>query len=211
MAMRSFITPTVKGFVKSRFWGLPVVAGFLMCVMMLSTRAAEQVADGTVHFTGSLLGPSTCTLVNSSLTVDFGTISVNRGGDIPPNPLVPYQTRTFQLTKCDSSVHEVKMTVSFDPATAMPLNDTHIHNDGSSSNVAGILVCPADAETQGVNCPKDHRLTYNETVTGTVNNGTVSFPLSVSLVSFKRFQSSNPDMPDAGDISMTVNFTFEEE
>ncbi|EAY0032644.1 hypothetical protein LW793_005030, partial [Salmonella enterica] len=73
MAMRSFITPTVKGFVKSRLWGLPVVAGFLMCVMMLSTRAAENVADGTVNFTGSLLGPVSCTLVNPSLTVDFGT------------------------------------------------------------------------------------------------------------------------------------------
>ncbi|EMB0133843.1 hypothetical protein U6648_004895, partial [Salmonella enterica] len=74
MAMRSFITPTVKGFVKSRLWGLPVVAGFLMCVMMLSTRAAE---NGTVNFTGSLLGPVSCTLVNPSLTVDFGTISVD--------------------------------------------------------------------------------------------------------------------------------------
>lgn len=211
MAMRSFITPTVKGFVKSRLWGLPVVAGFLMCVMMLSTRAAENVADGTVNFTGSLLGPVSCTLVNPSLTVDFGTISVDRGEDIPPNPLVPYQTRTFQLTKCDSSVHSVKMTVSFETAAAMPLNYTHIHNDGSSDNVAGILVCPADAETQGVNCPKDHRLKSDETVTGTVNNGTVSFPLSVSLVTFQHFHSADPAIPAAGNISMTVNFTFEEE
>ncbi|ECU9209661.1 type 1 fimbrial protein [Salmonella enterica subsp. enterica serovar Gatuni] len=106
MTLFSFINLTVKASGKSRFPGLPVAAGFLICVMMLPARA-EKVADGTVNFTGSMLGGTTCTLVDPSLTLDFGTLSVDRGGGIPANPLVPSQTRTFQLTNCASSVHHV--------------------------------------------------------------------------------------------------------
>lgn len=209
MTLFPFINLTVKRPGKSRFPGLPVVAGFLTCVMMLPARA-EKVADGTVSFTGSMLGGATCTLVNPSLTLDFGTRSVDRGGGIPANPLVPSQTRTFQLTNCASSVHHVDMTVTFDEAAAYPPDSTLIMNTGSSERVAGILTCPADAVAQGENCTAGSRFSSGDVVTGTVNNGTVTFPLSVSLVSFSLFHPASPAMPGAGNISMTVSFTFEE-
>ncbi|ECA9705363.1 type 1 fimbrial protein [Salmonella enterica subsp. enterica serovar Bredeney] len=207
MTVFSFINLTVKGPGKNRFPGLLVAAGFLICVMMLPARA-EKVADGTVNFTGSMLGGSTCTLVNPALALDFGTLSVDRGGGIPANPLVPFQTRTFQLTNCASSVRHVDMTVTF--YEAIDGNNTHIMNNGSSVNVAGILTCPADAVAQGENCTAGSRFSDGEMVTGTVNNGTVKFPLSVSLVSFDLFNPLSPDIPAAGGISMTVSFTFEE-
>ncbi|ECL8479777.1 hypothetical protein FTZ03_22620 [Salmonella enterica] len=185
-----------------------MAAGFLICVMMLPARA-EQVADGAVNFTGSMLGDATCTLVEPSLTLDFGTFSVGRGGGIPANPLVPSQTRTFRLTNCASSVHYVNMTVTFAEAEGYA-DKTLIANDGSSLRVAGILTCPADAVAQGENCTAGSRFSSGDVVTGTVNNGTVTFPLSVSLVPFDPFSPSSPAMPGAGDISMTVSFTFEE-
>lgn len=207
MTVFSFINLTVKGPGKNRFPGLLVAAGFLICVMMLPARA-EKVADGTVNFTGSMLGGSTCTLVNPALALDFGTLSVDRGGGIPANPLVPFQTRTFQLTNCASSVRHVDMTVTF--YEAIDGNNTHIMNNGDSYNVAGILTCPADAVAQGENCTAGSRFSDGEMVTGTVNNGTVKFPLSVSLVSFDFFNPLSPGIPAAGGISMTVSFTFEE-
>lgn len=213
MTVFSFINLTVKGPGKNRFPGLLVAASFLICVMMLPAPArAEKVADGTVNFTGSMLGGSTCTLVNPALALDFGTLSVDRGGGIPANPLVPFQTRTFQLTNCASSVHHVDMTVTFDEAPIMSpeARKTLIGNNGSSVNVAGILTCPADAVAQGENCTAGSRFSNGEMVTGVVNNGTVNFPLSVSLVSFDFLNPTSPDIPYAGNISMTVSFTFEE-
>ncbi|EFH8944596.1 hypothetical protein GU769_10270 [Escherichia coli] len=208
MTVFSFINLTVKASGKSRFPGLAVAAGFLICVMMLPARA-DKVADGTVNFTGSMLGGTTCTLVEPSLTLDFGTLSVARGGGIPANPLSS-RTRTFRLTNCGSSVTHVTMLVAFDVAPAFSPDSTLIVNNGTSEHVAGILSCPADAVAQGVNCTAGNRFRSGDLVTGTVNNGTVNFPLSVSLVSFDLSSPSNPAMPGAGNISMTVSFTFEE-
>ncbi|EBS9007085.1 type 1 fimbrial protein [Salmonella enterica] len=188
-----------------------VTAMLLTSVATLPARAVpEQVADGTVNFTGEMLGATTCTLENNSLTVDFGTIYVNRKGAVPANPLTQTpKTVAFRLTKCASNIQKVNMTVDFEYVSG---DNSLIRNTGGSArNVAGVLVCPAEAPAQGVNCTAGNRFSNGETVSGTVTNGGVSFPLTVSLVTFNPLVPAIPHMPQAGDINMTVNFTFEEE
>ncbi|EHZ5703536.1 type 1 fimbrial protein [Salmonella enterica] len=188
-----------------------VTAMLLTSVATLPARAVpEQVADGTVNFTGEMLGATTCTLENNSLTVDFGTIYVDRKGAVPANPLTQTpKTVAFRLTKCASNIQKVNMTVDFEYVFG---DNSLIENAGGSArNVAGVLVCPAEAPAQGVNCTPGNRFSTGETVSGTVTNGGVSFPLTVSLVTFNPLDTANPNMPQAGDINMTVNFTFEEE
>ncbi|ENK0253501.1 hypothetical protein AB2X99_004793 [Salmonella enterica] len=102
------------------------------------------------------------------------------------------------------------MTVNFESVFG---DDSLIENaEGSAGNVAGVLVCPANALMQGEVCTAGDRIHSGSVVHGMVNgNREVSFPLEVSLVSFDGFNPSSPYMPDAGSINMTVNFTFEEE
>ncbi|EMD2855430.1 type 1 fimbrial protein [Salmonella enterica subsp. enterica serovar Rubislaw] len=180
-----------------------VTAMLLTSVATLPARAVpEQVADGTVNFTGEMLGATTCTLESNFLTVDFGTIYVGKGA-VPAKPLAQTtKTVAFRLTKSASGIQEVNMTVDFKPAS--PFTDL-IENQGEAGNVAGVLVCPAEAPAQGVDCTPGNRFRTGDIVKGKVTNGGVSFPLTVELVTF------NPsDPPQAGDINMTVNFTFEE-
>ncbi|EKM3644156.1 type 1 fimbrial protein [Salmonella enterica] len=190
------------------------VAG-LVTVMLLSgltvlPARATKVADGTVNFTGEMLGATTCTLENNSLAVDFGTINVDQNGAVPANPLTPVKPVAFRFTGCATTIRKVNMTVSFDeyPYGDDPL----IINTGSAGSVAGVLVCPANALMQGEDCTPGARIASGSVVHGVVNsNREVSFPLEVSLVSFNAFEPSSPDIPEAGSINMTVNFTFEEE
>ncbi|EMQ1730178.1 type 1 fimbrial protein [Salmonella enterica] len=189
-------------------------AAVLVTAMLLTSTAtpsvrAAKVADGTVHFTGAMLGESTCTLENPQVTVDFGTINVDRKGAVPGNPLGSPRTVTFHLTKCMSYIQKVYMTVDFEPASPFGVTDL-IDNQGEAMKVAGALTCPAAAPAQGVNCTAGNRFSNGETVSGTVTNGGVSFPLEVSLVPFDVFDPSSPVIPDTGSINMTVNFTFEE-
>ncbi|EAP7415674.1 hypothetical protein Q5U43_004562 [Salmonella enterica] len=186
-------------------------AAGLVTAMLLTSVAAlpARAAKGTVHFTGAMLGEPTCTLENPQVTVDFGTINVDRQGAVPANPLGS-RSVTFRLTKCASYIQKVNMTVNFDAAHAWEATDL-IGNQGTAGKVAGVLTCPAEAPAQGVNCTAGNRFSTGETVSGTVTNGGVSFPLTVSLVTFNPFRPSAPHMPDAGSINMTVRFTFEEE
>ncbi|EHK3593109.1 hypothetical protein JTT96_004854 [Salmonella enterica] len=184
-----------------------VTAMLLPGLTILPARAAK-VADGTVNFTGEMLGGATCTLENPQVTVDFGAINVDRQGVVPANPLGS-RSVTFRLTKCASYIQKVNMTVNFDAAHAWEATDL-IGNQGTAGKVAGVLTCPAEAPAQGVNCTAGNRFSTGETVSGTVTNGGVSFPLTVSLVTFNPFRPSAPHMPEAGSINMTVNFTFEE-
>ncbi|ELU4020890.1 type 1 fimbrial protein [Salmonella enterica] len=183
-----------------------VTAMLLPGLTILPARADHPA--GTVNFTGEMLGATTCTLENHSLTADFGTINVDRKGGIPANPLTSGRTVAFRFTGCATNIQKVKMTVDFD---SVPGDDSLIFNEGSAGNVAGVLTCPAEAPAQGVNCTAGDRFSTGKTVSGTVTNGGVSFPLEVSLVSFDGFNPSSPHMPDAGSINMTVRFTFEEE
>ncbi|EAQ0412647.1 type 1 fimbrial protein [Salmonella enterica] len=195
---------------KNRFYR---VAG-LVTVMLLSgltvlPARATKVAGGTVNFTGEMLGATTCTLENNSLAVDFGTINVDQNGEVPANPLTPVKPVAFRFTGCATNIQKVNMTVDF---TSVLNDDSLISNDGSAWNVGGALVCPANALMQGEVCTAGTRIHSGGVVHGMVNsNREVSFPLEVSLVSFKIFDSSSPDMPGPGNINMTVNFTFEEE
>ncbi|EBJ9224215.1 TPA_asm: type 1 fimbrial protein [Salmonella enterica subsp. enterica serovar Muenchen] len=196
---------------KNRFYraaGL-VTAMLLPGLTILPARAAK-VADGTVSFTGEMLGATTCTLENHSLTADFGTINVDRKGEIPANPLTSGKTVAFRFTGCATNIQKVNMTVDFDSVFG---DDSLIENaEGSAGNVAGVLVCPANALMQGEACTAGARIRAGSVVHGVVNsNREVSFPLEVSLVSFDGFNPSSPYMPDAGSINMTVRFTFEEE
>ncbi|EBO6447804.1 type 1 fimbrial protein [Salmonella enterica] len=189
------------------------VAG-LVTVMLLSgltvlPARATKVADGTVNFTGEMLGATTCTLENNSLAVDFGTINVDRNGAVPANPLTPVKPVAFRFTGCATTIQKVNMTVSFNEYPYG--DDSLIMNAGGAMNVAGVLVCPANARMQGVDCTPGAHIHSGSVVHGVVSNREVSFPLEVSLVSFNAFDPSYPDIPDAGDINMTVNFTFEEE
>lgn len=188
-----------------------VTAMLLTSVATLPARAVpEQVADGTVNFTGEMLGATTCTLESNFLTVDFGTIYVDRKGAVPANPLTQTtKTVAFRLTKSASNIQKVNMTVDF---VSVSGDNSLIENTGGSArNVAGVLVCPAEAPAQGVDCTPGNRFRTGDIVRGTVTNGGVSFPLTVSLVTFNPLDTANPNMPQAGDINMTVNFTFEEE
>ncbi|EAN3270540.1 type 1 fimbrial protein [Salmonella enterica] len=185
-----------------------VTAMLLTSVAALPARAA-QAAEGTVHFTGAMLGEPTCTLENPQVTVDFGPINPNPGA-VPANPLTQPRPVTFRLTKCASYIQKVNMTVSFTALATMPVVNL-IENQGTAAKVAGILTCPAEAPAQGVNCTVGDRFGNGDTVSGTVTNDGVSFPLSVSLVTFKsRFHPSTPTTPGTGSINMTVNFIFEE-
>ncbi|ELJ8358355.1 type 1 fimbrial protein [Salmonella enterica] len=186
-----------------------VTAMLLPGLTVQPARAAKNETVGTVNFTGAMLGESTCTLENPQVTVDFGTINVDRKGAVPANPLGSPRTVTFRLTKCASYIQKVNMTVNFDAAPAWEVTDL-IGNQGTAGRVAGVLTCPAEAPAQGVNCTAGNRFSTGETVSGTVTNGGVSFPLTVSLVTFDSFHPSAPHMPGAGSINMTVNFTFEE-
>ncbi|EIK9753055.1 hypothetical protein LKX79_001686 [Salmonella enterica] len=190
-------------------------AAVLVTAMLLTVqpaRAAKNETAGTVNFTGVMMGRGTCTLENPQVTVNFGTINVDRQGPVPavlgsPQPVV------FRLTKCASYVQKVNMTVSFAVALGAETTGDLIHNDGDAGEglyVVGALTCPAEAPAQGVNCTTGSRFSNGETVSGTVTNGGVSFPLAVSLRTFNMFDPSSPIMPDAGSIDMTVNFTFEE-
>ncbi|MIH70345.1 hypothetical protein AH856_25310, partial [Salmonella enterica subsp. enterica] len=173
-----------------------VTAMLLTSVTALPARAA-LAAKGTVHFTGAMLGAPTCTLENPQVTVDFGTINVDRKGAVPANPLGSPRTVTFRLTKCVSYIQKVNMTVNFDAAPAWGVTDL-IGNQGTAGKVAGVLTCPAEAPAQGVNCTAGNRFSTGETVSGTVTNGGVSFPLTVSLVTFEPLHPSTPHMPEAG-------------
>ncbi|EHR8088333.1 hypothetical protein KUP86_005080 [Salmonella enterica] len=184
-----------------------VTAMLLTSVTALPARAAK-VADGIVHFTGAMLGAPTCTLENHQVTVDFGAINVDRQGAVPANPLGS-RSVMFSLTNCASYIQKVNMTVNFDAAHAWEATDL-IGNQGTAGKVAGVLTCPAEAPAQGVNCTAGNRFSTGETVSGTVTNGGVSFPLTVSLVTFNPLHPSAPHMPEAGSINMTVNFIFEE-
>ncbi|EAW7911439.1 fimbrial protein [Salmonella enterica] len=195
---------------KNRFYraaGL-VTAMLLPGLTILPARAAK-VADGTVSFTGEMLGATTCTLENHSLAADFGTINVDRKGPIPVALGTP-QPVAFRFTGCATNIQKVNMTVNFESVFG---DDSLIENaEGSAGNVAGVLVCPANALMQGEVCTAGDRIHSGSVVHGMVNgNREVSFPLEVSLVSFDGFNPSSPYMPDAGSINMTVNFTFEEE
>ncbi|EDT7036520.1 type 1 fimbrial protein [Salmonella enterica subsp. enterica] len=189
-------------------------AAVLVTAMLLTSIAtppvrAAKVADGIVHFTGAMLGEPTCTLENPQVTVDFGPINPNPGA-VPANPLTQPRPVTFRLTKCASYIQKVNMTVSFTALATMPVVNL-IENQGTAAKVAGILTCPAEAPAQGVNCTVGDRFGNGDTVSGTVTNDGVSFPLSVSLVTFKsRFHPSTPTTPGTGSINMTVNFIFEE-
>ncbi|EBS9452209.1 type 1 fimbrial protein [Salmonella enterica] len=195
---------------KNRFYR---AAGLVTAMLLTSTATppvrAAKVAEGTVRFSGAMLGGATCTLENPQVTVDFGAINVDRQGAVPANPLGSPRTVTFRLTKCASYIQKVNMTVNFDAAHARAATDL-IGNQGTAGKVAGVLTCPAEAPAQGVNCTAGNRFSTGETVSGTVTNGGVSFPLTVSLVTFNPFRPSAPHMPEAGSINMTVNFTFEE-
>ncbi|EJC3597098.1 hypothetical protein M4U28_004321 [Salmonella enterica] len=188
-----------------------VTAMLLPGLTVQPARAAKNETVGTVNFTGVMMGRGTCTLENPQVTVNFGEINVDRQGPAPvelglPKPVV------FRLTKCASYVQKVNMTVSFAVALGAETGDL-IHNDGDAGEgvyVVGALTCPAEAPAQGVNCTTGSRFSNGETVSGTVTNGGVSFPLTVSLRTFNLFDPSSPIMPDAGSIDMTVNFTFEE-
>ncbi|EBO9885295.1 type 1 fimbrial protein [Salmonella enterica] len=187
-------------------------AAGLVTAMLLTSVApppvrAAKVADGTVNFTGEMLGAATCTLENHSLTADFGTINVDRKGPIPA-VLGDPQPVAFRFTGCATNIQKVNMTVDFNFALS---DDSLIFNEGAAGNVAGVLTCPTEAPAQGVNCTAGDRFSSGETVSGTVTNGGVSFPLEVSLVSYDGFDPSSPHMPGAGSINMTVRFTFEEE
>ncbi|EAU9329975.1 type 1 fimbrial protein [Salmonella enterica] len=195
---------------KNRFYraaGL-VTAMLLPGLTILPARAAK-VADGTVSFTGEMLGATTCTLENHSLAADFGTINVDRKGPIPVALGTP-QPVAFRFTGCATNIQKVNMTVNFESVFG---DDSLIENaEGSAGNVAGVLVCPANALMQREVCTAGARIRAGSVVHGMVNsNREVSFPLEVSLVSFDGFNPSSPYMPDAGSINMTVNFTFEEE
>ncbi|EAU4784026.1 hypothetical protein EA085_26055 [Salmonella enterica subsp. enterica serovar Give] len=185
-----------------------VTAMLLPGLTVQPARAAKNETVGTVNFTGVMMGRGTCTLENPQVTVNFGEINVDRQGPAPavlglPKPVV------FRLTKCASYVQKVNMTVSFAVAPGVETGDL-INNDGDSFYVVGALTCPAEAPAQGVNCTTGSRFRNGETVSETVTNGGVSFPLAVSLRTFNMFDPSSPIMPDAGSIDMTVNFTFEE-
>ncbi|ECS7761791.1 type 1 fimbrial protein [Salmonella enterica] len=188
-------------------------AGLVTAMLLTSTATppvrAAKVADGNVHFTGTMLGESTCTLENPQVTVDFGTINVDRKGPIPVALGTP-QPVAFRFTGCATNIQKVNMTVDFESVYG---DDSLIENaEGSAGNVAGVLVCPANALMQGEVCTAGDRIHSGSVVHGMVNgNREVSFPLEVSLVSFDGFNPSSPYMPDAGSINMTVNFTFEEE
>ncbi|EBE1623984.1 type 1 fimbrial protein, partial [Salmonella enterica] len=165
---------------------------------------ATKVADGTVSFTGYMSGPPTCTLENSHLTVDFGTIHADRDGGIPVSP----RTVTFRLENCAAYVQKVKMAVSFQSAGAD--SPEFIGNGGSATGVAGQLACPAETQETDGSCAPGVGIRSGDMVTGTVQAGRVSFPLAVSLVPFDSASPSSPAMPGAGTVSMTVNFIFEE-
>ncbi|EAA8358608.1 hypothetical protein M1702_20180 [Salmonella enterica subsp. enterica serovar Poona] len=187
-----------------------VTAMLLPGLTVQPARAAKNETVGTVNFTGAMLGEPTCTLENPQVTVDFGTINVDRKGAVPANPLGSPRTVTFRLTKCVSYIQKVNMTVNFDAAPAWGGVTDLIGNQGTAGKVAGVLTCPAEAPAQGVNCTAGNRFSTGETVSRTVTNGGVSFPLTVSLVTFEPLHPSTPHMPEAGNINMTVNFTFEE-
>ncbi|ENX5722638.1 hypothetical protein ACFQIM_005157, partial [Salmonella enterica] len=99
---------------KNRFYraaGL-VTAMLLPGLTILPARAAK-VADGTVSFTGEMLGATTCTLENHSLAADFGTINVDRKGPIPVALGLP-QPVAFRFTGCATNIQKVNMTVNFE-------------------------------------------------------------------------------------------------
>ncbi|EAQ8164686.1 type 1 fimbrial protein [Salmonella enterica] len=193
--------------VKYRLARFPVVV--LLTGMVALPVRAEKVADGTVSFTGYMFGPPTCTLENSHLTVDFGTIHVERDGGIPASPLVPLRTVTFRLENCAAYVKKVKMAVSFQSAGGG--SPEFIGNGGSATGVAGQLTCPAETQETDGSCAPGVGIRSGDVVTGTVQAGRVSFPLDVSLVPFDSASPSSLAMPGAGTVSMTVNFTFEED
>ncbi|HDC2297816.1 TPA: hypothetical protein O7Y16_004859 [Salmonella enterica] len=194
---------------KNRFYrAAGLVTVMLLPGLTIPPARAAKMPEGNVRFTGEMLGATTCTLENHSLAADFGTINVDRKGPIPVALGTP-QPVAFRFTGCATNIQKVNMTVNF---VSVFGDDSLIENaEGSAGNVAGVLVCPANAPAQGVSCTAGSRFRKGDIVSGTVTNGGVSFPLEVSLVSFDGFNPSSPYMPDAGSINMTVNFTFEEE
>ncbi|EAA5301822.1 type 1 fimbrial protein [Salmonella enterica subsp. enterica serovar Manhattan] len=183
---------------KMRLFFLPVVATVFSCLLTGPVRA-DKVADGSVNFTGILLGKETCTLVSSALNVDFGTLSVDSGA--MPDVLASRPV-AFHFTNCPSMTQRILMTVSFTPF----YHEDSIINDGLA-DVTGSLACSnlGDMAHAGVfGCPVGN-IQNGGRLSGVVHNDrTLYFPLIVSLHPIKvgKFAS--------GTVNMTVNFTFEE-
>lgn len=180
-----------------RFFWLSVVACFLMCV--ISPCQAEKVADGTVNFTGTMLGAQTFTLRTASSqysgTVELGNIL---SGDVVSRN-VPAQVKHIEQVKVEwASGDSVKMSVNFDSVEG---DNTLIKNQGTAQNVAGVLTCPTDA--QGINCTSGYQFGNGDSVTGQADGGIVTFPLAVSLV-------STGGKVTAGSVYMQVHLVFEE-
>ncbi|EAB2013546.1 type 1 fimbrial protein [Salmonella enterica] len=185
-----------------RLFFLPLAAIVFSCLLAGQARAGK-VADGTVGFTGFLVGKETCTLVSSDLNVDFGTLSVV---SVEPPAILASRDVAFQFTKCPTTTNRIKMTVDFNETQASSLT-YGIVNSGDAG-VMGILACNAGQSVQsGVfGCTTGARQLRNGAhLIGIVGDDrTLSFPLTVSLTPL------GWGLSVFGSINMTVNFTFEE-
>ncbi|ELV5025788.1 type 1 fimbrial protein [Salmonella enterica] len=187
--------------VKKRFfrrWVLSTVA-LLMSAIVLPVRAGQVVADGIVNFSGVMLGAPTCTLENRQLAVDFGTINITQVGGVLPDPLVPPREVVFRLTNCAASVKSVRMAVTYQETDK---ESYHIANAGTATGVAGQLAC----SSKDPDCWPGSHIYSGGSLIRTVQDGSVSFPLEVSLVA-----PDSAGRPVGGSVDMTVNFVFEED
>ncbi|EAA3138406.1 type 1 fimbrial protein [Salmonella enterica subsp. enterica] len=192
-----------------RLYLLPLTGMLLTCLLAGQSRA-DKVADGSVSFTGTLLGKETCTLVNPDINVDFGIFSVDPGAT---PEILTSRDIAFHFTKCPATTNRVLMTVDFNEISGGFSSAPYgIYNQGSSS-VMGTLACNAGEIIQaGVfGCPSDHAVLRNfSQLTGIVHNdGTLFFPLTVSLAAQMEGITGLP-LVIPGTINMIVNFTFEE-
>ncbi|EMZ7035339.1 hypothetical protein ABE276_003417 [Salmonella enterica] len=133
------------------------------------------------------------------MVVDFGTINITQVGGVLPDPLVPPREIAFRLINCAASARNVKMTVTYQETGK---ESYHIANAGSATGVAGLLTC----SSQDPECWPGSHIYSGGSLIRAVQDGSVSFPLKVSLVA--------PDSavrPAGGSVDMTVNFVFEED
>lgn len=194
---------------KMRLFFLPVVATVFSCLLTSPVRA-DKVADGSVNFTGILLGKETCTLVNPDLNVDFGMLTAGPGA----TPVIlTSRNVAFHFVKCPATTGSVVMTVSFEEVSGSFSAAPYGIGNKGTSDVMGVLNCDAGEVTQaGVSgCPADPAVLRNfSRLTGKVGNDrTLSFPLTVSLASRWEGLDGTPSV-SPGTVNMTVNFTFEE-
>ncbi|ECD4468651.1 type 1 fimbrial protein [Salmonella enterica subsp. enterica serovar Kisangani] len=192
-----------------RLYLFPLMGVFLTCLLAGQARA-DNVADGSVSFTGTLLGEETCTLVNPDINVDFGTFSVDPGAT---PEILTSRDIAFHFTKCPTTIHRVLMHINFDEVSGSFSSAPYGIGNQGSAGVMGTLACNAGEISQaGVfGCPSAPAvLRGGYLLTGIVHNDrTLFFPLTVSLVAQRKGITGLPSVAP-GTINMIVNLTFEE-